>query len=104
MSATDKTADQMLGSLSGFDELAVTKQFGQTIQALIPDPEKGREGPSPWLYFRALAFIDMRRAGVKDADAYRQAMELSVAPPSLTSTLTTRTPTWEKAPSRATER
>lgn len=73
MSST-QTADDMFGTLNGFDELAIAKQFGTQIHQLHPD-----EGGSPFVFLRALAFIDIRRNGVKDADAYKQAMELSVA-------------------------
>lgn len=75
--STDRSADEMLGSLNGFDELAIAKQFKTPIQGLIPDPEKGREGPSPWVYLRALAFIDMKRDGKSDREAYDEAMSLT---------------------------
>lgn len=75
--STTLTADEMLSSLNGFDELAIGKHFGAPIQALIPDPEK-IGGPSPWVYFRALAFIDLRRGGKSDKDAYAEAMGLTV--------------------------
>lgn len=78
MSTTDKTADELFGTLTGFDELAIAKHFHTPVQSLIPDPDDRRGGPSPWVYFRALVFIDLRRGGTKDADAYKQAMELSV--------------------------
>jgi hypothetical protein len=70
MSST-QTADEMFFSLNGFDELAIAKHFGVQLHELHPSA-----GGSPFMYLRALAFIDRRRNGVADRDAFKQAMEL----------------------------
>jgi hypothetical protein len=80
MSST-QTADEFFNSLTGFDELAIAKQFGQALEHLIPSENKatGQKTGSPFLFQRALAFVDLRRGGANDRDAFKQAMELSIA-------------------------
>lgn len=56
----------MYESLNGFDEIAVAKAFGAVITAFAEtDPMK---------FGRALMFVDLRRQGFKDTDAYKRAM------------------------------
>lgn len=63
----DLSPSAMVGSMTGFDEVAVAKAFGQPIEELRP---------RPFMFLRALAFVHERRAGRKDPDAYRTVMEL----------------------------
>lgn len=74
MSATTTTADEAFDSLNGFDEIAIAKQFGNQIHQLHPD----NPGGSPFGFLRALVFVDLRRNGEKDAEAFTKAMTLSV--------------------------
>lgn len=60
----------MLMSLTGFDEIAITMNFGQKVGTL-------REEDSITLG-RALAFVHFRRTGEKDRDAYELAMTLPI--------------------------
>jgi hypothetical protein len=79
MSST-QTADEMFNSLNGFDELAIAKHFNAPLEQLVPTEDKvtGKKSGSPFLFQRALAFIDLRRHDVADRDAFKQAMELSI--------------------------
>lgn len=72
--SSQQTADEMFLSLNGFDEIAIAKSFGSQLHTLHPEA-----GGSPFLYLRALAFVDLRRQDVSDRDAYKRAMELSVS-------------------------
>lgn len=67
---TDMTADETVLSLTGFDEIAIATAFRADISAL-------RE--SPFQFLRALIFVDQRRKGAKDAEAFQAAMNLTVA-------------------------
>lgn len=67
MSTVDLTVEEMSGSLTGFEEQAIKKNFGVTMNDL------GREGTTA---LRALVFADQRRKGAKDRDAYNTAMEM----------------------------
>lgn len=70
MSASDQTANDMFGSLTGFDEIAIRKEFRSDVYSLSND------GPA---FLRALIYVDHRRQGIKDADAYKAAMEMTQA-------------------------
>lgn len=72
MSST-QTADEFFVSLNGFDEIAIAKHYGTQLHSLHPSA-----GGSPFIYLRALAFIDLKRGGIADKDAFKQAMELTV--------------------------
>lgn len=63
------TASDMFLSLNGFDEIAVAKAFKADIADL-------RE--RPFAFLRALAFVHRRRAGDKDAEAYKTVMGMSI--------------------------
>lgn len=67
MSVVDISANEMVGSLTGFEELAIQKAFGINVNDL------GKQGT---LALRAAVFSHLRRGGAKDRDAYNQAMEL----------------------------
>lgn len=68
MSATDQTADEMFNSLTGFDEIAIKKEFRSDVYAL------GKEDKAAFM--RALIFTGHRRGGAKDSEAYKAAMDL----------------------------
>lgn len=68
MSTVDITADDMAGSLNGFEELAIKKAFSVNLNALNDDSAQ---------LLRALIFADKRRGeGVADKTAYKAAMDL----------------------------
>lgn len=62
-------AEELFESLTGFDEIAITKAFKVELFDL---QEK------PFLFMRAMAFILRRREGAKDAEAYQAAMEMTL--------------------------
>jgi len=59
------TATDVALSLNGFDEIAIAKLFGCDYTEL-----KDR----PVMFLRSLMFVMERRAGAKDAEAYKSAM------------------------------
>jgi hypothetical protein len=63
------TAGDLFMSLNGFDEIAVAQRFGAPIAALREDATT---------LGRALAFVDQRRKGLKDSEAYDAAMGLTI--------------------------
>lgn len=67
MSTAAMGATELAETLNGFDEIAISRTFGEDVTAL-------RE--RPLMFLRALAFIDHRRQGQKDAEAYVAAMEI----------------------------
>jgi len=69
-SPSPMTGDEMFDSLTGFDEIAITKKFGKTISQLAQADELQ--------FTRALIFIDYRRRGQKDDTAYEGAMTLPI--------------------------
>jgi hypothetical protein len=69
MSQTDKTAEEVLDSLTGFDEMAIKQHFGQTVAGLTKDET---------MLGRALVFVLKRRDGLVDDDARNAALEMSL--------------------------
>ena len=69
MSQTDKTAEDLFKSMNGFDEIAVSRAFGEDLSVLRA---------KPFTFVRALVFVDLRRGGAKDGDAHKQAMTLTM--------------------------
>lgn len=61
---TDQSVDDLLNSLTGFDELAINKAFGADVFDLAER--------QPTMYVRALIFIHFTRAG-QDAGAAKKA-------------------------------
>lgn len=57
-------------TLNGFDEIAISKAFGQDIAVL--------QRTVPLTYHRALVFALKRREGLKDPDAKKAALELTI--------------------------
>lgn len=66
----DLTVEEMMGSLTGFDEIAIEKAFGTEVLALADH--------KPLQYVRALIFVDRRRSGRKDTDAFKDAQDLTL--------------------------
>ncbi|MBS2939590.1 hypothetical protein KDN32_17765 [Nocardioides sp. J2M5] len=65
-----QTPNDMFESLTGFDEIAIAAHFGDKITNLHADP---------FAFLRALAFVDFRRGGQNDKDAYQSAMALTIS-------------------------
>ena len=68
MSTVSITSDEALESMTGFEEIAVTKWFGE-ISSLV-------EGGS--MFGRSLVFVLKRREGATDVDAHAAAMSLTL--------------------------
>jgi hypothetical protein len=68
MSDEKIVTEDLVNSLTGFDEVAITRAFGAPLDALTGS-----------LTMRALAFVADKRAGAKDVDAYRAVMGCPVA-------------------------
>lgn len=64
------TAEDMFGSLNGFDEIAIAQAFKADITTLRH---------RPLAFLRALAFVNERRQGSPDATAYTTVMEMPVS-------------------------
>lgn len=59
------TVEQMAETLTGFDEIAIGQFFGAD-----PTKLKGTMGP------RSLVFVQLRREGAADGDAFKQSMNM----------------------------
>ena len=64
----DKTYDatKVMGSFTGFEEIAVTRMFGMSISDM---------GNTWTIAARAMTFVLLKRDGMTDKDAFRTAME-----------------------------
>lgn len=69
MAATEKTAEEVLDSLTGFDEMAIKQHFGAPISDLASDQS---------MLARALVFVLRRRDGSADDDARNQVLGMSL--------------------------
>ena len=69
MSAHEMTAEEFLDSLTGFDEMAIKKAFGDTITNLSSNDQM--------MFARALVFIAKRREGLADGPAKNAALEMT---------------------------
>lgn len=68
MTSTPKTTyDEAVEGLSGYDEVAIEKKFGTDLDSLRLS-----------MQLRALFFVRVKGGGSTEADAYKQAMELTV--------------------------
>ncbi len=65
----DVSAGTLFLTLTGFDEIAISRAFGSPIEELRP---------RPFMFLRACAFVHQRRGGAKDAVAHKTVMDLSV--------------------------
>lgn len=64
------TAEEAFDSLTGFDEIAIEKAFGQDVMVLAEDKQL--------TFTRALLFILRRRDGMSDAEAKTAVMNMPV--------------------------
>ena len=62
------TQTEAVGSLTGFDEIAIDKHFGFDLYQAYES--------KPLMATRALVFCDLRHGGVPDKDAHQQAMSM----------------------------
>lgn len=68
--APELTSTEVLGSLTGYDELAIEQQFGGPIEGMTKTPSK---------FGRALVFVLKRREGLKDPAAKKYALDLTMS-------------------------
>lgn len=73
MSTSEMTPGEMYKSLNGFDAIAIATHFGRKLGQLRADAETDGE-----TFVQALAFVDQRRQGLSDKDAWQAAMGLSM--------------------------
>ena len=66
--------EEMFKSLNGFEEIAIEKVFRTAAFKLATAAEHG--DPVPLM--RALLFVEEKRAGVKDGEAFRSVMNMRV--------------------------
>lgn len=72
MSETNLTAEEVLESLTGHDEMAITQHFGRTVSQFA-------EGNDQSGVARALVFVLKRREdGVSDDDARNAALDMTL--------------------------
>lgn len=69
MSVSSKTPSEAAKSINGFDEIAIAAHFGARLTTLQEDA---------YSFLRALVFVDKRRDGLKDNEAYKAAMEVTI--------------------------
>lgn len=63
------TSEQAMFDLTGFDEVAIARSFKRPLGDLRAEP---------FQMLRALAFVQARRDGMKDSEAYTYAMGLTI--------------------------
>lgn len=68
MSHAEETADEFYRSLTGFEELAIKKEFREPISSLAKN--------DPPAFARALVMVHRTRGGDTVRDAYQHAMTL----------------------------
>lgn len=68
---TEATAEECFESLNGYEEIAITKAFGQEIGKLAE--------AHPTTFARALVFIEHKRSGMTDAEAKEAVMIATLA-------------------------
>jgi hypothetical protein len=67
---TELTAEDYVKSLTGFDEIAIARAFdGADMSALSKRPST---------LLRACVFVDQRRKGLRDPEAYQAALTLTL--------------------------
>lgn len=69
MPSNDLPLEEFFRTITGFDEIAIAKLFGEDVAALRD---------KPFRFTRALVFVDKRRGGLKDGPAYTAAMDLTM--------------------------
>lgn len=68
-------AQDMFNSLTGFEEIAIKRQFGVPISTLSGTKKHDGE---PMQFLRALVFAAERRAGATDAAAFETAQNMAL--------------------------
>ncbi len=68
MSQTDLTINAAVESFTGYDEIAISQQFGVNVSAL-------QESKNNTMLYRVAYFVLARRDGLNDADARKTAMD-----------------------------
>lgn len=66
----EMTLNEAVESLNGFDEIAIEKRFGGDITSLLTNHAIRA--------VRATVFVLRRRDGLKDDEAYKASMEMSI--------------------------
>ena len=72
MSTIDQTGKEVLESVTGFEEIAIVKAFGLTVEALSSDKSRRLT------FARSMVFIVFKRQGKKDAEAKDAALALTI--------------------------
>lgn len=70
MSTSEMTAEEAFNNLTGYDEIAIAKWFGESPLALSEIKSSG--------LVRSLVFIEYKRAGMSDKEAHAAALALSM--------------------------
>lgn len=70
MSNTDMSVEEVMESLTGFDEIAMEKHMGIDVYT--------QAEAKPVVLMRALVFVLLRRGGQSDTDARQRVQEMSV--------------------------
>ena len=65
--ASKMNSEEMMRSLGGFEEIAIAQRFGSDLLQL-----------GGTMATRALVFVDLRRRGAKDSEAYKTAMDMTL--------------------------
>ena len=76
MSNCDTSAGDFFLSLTGFDEIAISREFGEDVSRLLPN--KDNDGGNPFRWLRSLVFVHQRREGLKDREAFKAAQEIPI--------------------------
>lgn len=64
--STDMNAEEFAESLTGFEEIAISKRFGKESFADLPGTMSAR----------AMVYVDLCRGQIANDEAYRQSMEM----------------------------
>jgi len=70
MPQISQTAEEVFDSLTGFDEIAITQQFGRTVADLAQNDAT--------MFARTLIFVVNRRDGISDDEARNGALGLTM--------------------------
>ncbi len=68
--------EEFFGTLTGFEEIAVRKAFCAAPTMMGSRAEKELDVPT---FLRSLLFVEAKRAGANDLDAYSSVMDLTAA-------------------------
>ncbi|HWI43269.1 MAG TPA: hypothetical protein VNS81_06585 [Nocardioides sp.] len=75
--AQNVAPSELFLSLTGFDEIAIAKAFGAEVSEIAEVDPQGQP-KRQYTLLRALAFVHQRRQGLKDGDAFKAAMNLTL--------------------------